>query len=229
MAAVVAGNSAGVGGNIAAAVYYQKTAQFFSAASAAYALNNTADGDHFSGLAYQQEQIAGSTESLQSFCEIAVLLLIIVAFAAVGTACARRVSTALLLDMNDAAAAAGQQLRRQIVGTAAFVFVTFLLRAVYSTMFALANRLQNSAASCPSSPNANPCDASCYNVYRLVQLWLIYTPEFQLIIELISSPLALLVSLWGMTSPLMLVLMQSSRRRQKGVLQDRMLRGTCTG
>jgi hypothetical protein len=65
-------------------------------------------------------------------------------------------------------------------------------------------------------------------VYRLVQLWLIYTPEFQLMIELISSPLALLVSLWGMTSQLMLVLMQSSRR-QKGVLQDRMLRGTCTG
>jgi hypothetical protein len=61
-----------------------------------------------------------------------------------------------------------------------------------------------------------------------VQLLLIYTPEFQLMIELISSPLALLVSLWGMTSQLMLVLMQSSRR-QNGVLQDRMLRGTCTG
>ena len=32
---------------------------------------------------------------------------------------------------------------RQIVGTAGFVFVTFLLRAMYSTMFALADELQN--------------------------------------------------------------------------------------
>ena len=64
--------------------------------------------------------------------------------AVVGAACARRVSSALL-NMNDAAAAAGRQLRLQIVGTAAFVFVTFLLRAVYSTINALAFELQNGA------------------------------------------------------------------------------------
>jgi hypothetical protein len=98
------------------------------------------------------------------------------------------------------------------VGTAAFVFVTFLLRAVYSTMFALANELQNqgNTVNCPSG---NRCDASCYNVYRLMQLWLFYTPEFQLIVVLISSPLALLVALLGMTTDRELRQMQSNRRQ----------------
>jgi hypothetical protein len=110
------------------------------------------------------------------------------------------------------------------VGTAAFVFVTFLLRAVYSTMFALANQLQDSSAltSCPSS---NFCDASCYNVSRLMQVWLTLTPEFQLMVVLISSPLALLVALWGMTSDRMLQRMQSNQR-QMGAMRSVLLRGT---
>jgi hypothetical protein len=224
MAAVVAGNVVGLGGNVAAAVYFERTAESFSAASAASAANNTADANNFVNLAEQQGQLAASTQSVQSFCEVAVLLLIIVAFAVVGAACARRVSSALL-DMTDAAdAAAGRQMLRQIVGTAAFVFVTFLLRAVYSTMFALANELQNvgNYVNCPSS---NPCDASCYNVYRLMQLWLFYTPEFQLMVVLISSPFAMLVALWGMTSARTLQLMKSNRR-QMGKMRDVLLRGT---
>ena len=112
----------------------------------------------------------------------------------------------------------------RIVGTSAFVFVTFLLRAVYSTMFALANELQNhgNRVNCPSN---NPCDASCFNVYRLMQVWLFYTPEFQLIVVLISSPLAMIVALWGMTSDRMLQRMQSNRR-QLSTMRDSLLRGT---
>jgi hypothetical protein len=33
-----------------------------------------------------------------------------------------------------------------------------------------------------------------------MQIWMFYTPIFQLMTVLISSPLALLVTLWGMTS-----------------------------
>jgi hypothetical protein len=223
MAAVVAGNVVGLGGNVAAAVYYQRTAEYYSAASAAFAANNTADGINQANLGQQQAPLAFSTESLQLFCEGAVLLLIIVAFAVVGAACARRIGSALL-DMTDAAAAAAsRQLRLQIVGTAAFVFVTFLLRAVYSTMFALANALQNegSIASCPSH---NQCDASCYNVYKLMQTWIYNTPEFQLSVVLISSPLAMIVALWGMTSDRTLQRMQSNRR-QKGTMRSVLLRG----
>ena len=60
-----------------------------------------------------------------------------------------------------------------------------------------------------------------------MQTWLFYTPEFQLTVELISSPLALLVALWGMTTERALQQMQSNRRRrQMGTMRDVMLRGT---
>jgi hypothetical protein len=231
MAAVVAGNVVGLGGNVAAAVYFQRTAESFTAASAALAANNTADANNLVVLAFQLKQRALSTQSLQSFSEVAVLLLIIVAFAVVGVACARRLSSEQqrhdeLVNTADAAAAAPawRQLRLRIVGTTAFVFVTFLLRAVYSTMFALANELQNlgSIASCPSN---SLCDASCFNVYRLMQLWLIYTPEFQPIVVLISSPLTLLVALLGMTTDRALRQMQSNRQ-QMGATRDALLQGT---
>jgi hypothetical protein len=231
MAAVVTGNLVGLGGNVAAAVYFQRAAEYNIAASVAFAANNTAHGSNFVNLAFQQQQLAYSTQSVQSFCEVAVLLLIIFAFAVVGAACARRLSSEqlhhdALVNAADAAAAAPawRQLRLRIVGTAAFVFVTFLLRAVFSTMFALANELQNAgnALNCPSS---NYCDASCWNVYRLMQLWLFYTPELQLIVVLISSPMALLVALWGMTTDRALQQMQSNRR-QKGAMRDVLLRET---
>jgi hypothetical protein len=41
---------------------------------------------------------------------------------------------------------------------------------------------------------------------------MIYTPEFQLVVVLVSSPLALLVALWGMTPKATLQLMKSSKR-----------------
>jgi hypothetical protein len=92
------------------------------------------------------------------------------------------------------------------VGTAAFVFVTFLLRAVFSTMNALANALQTNVQTC-----SNTCDPACFNVWFVIQIWLQFTPEFQLIVVLISSPLALLVALWGMTSERTLQHMRSGR------------------
>jgi hypothetical protein len=174
----------------------------------------------------QTATVANDVASVQQFCEVAVLLLIIVAFAVVGAACTRRINSALLGTnfAPAAAAAAGKQLRLRIVGTAAFVFVTFLLRAVYSTMFALANELQNNgnAVNCPSG---TICDASCFNVYALMQTWLVYTPEFQLIVVMISSPLALLVALSGMTTDRALRQMQSNRR-QMGTTRDALLQGT---
>jgi hypothetical protein len=42
--------------------------------------------------------------------------------------------------------------------------------------------------------------------------WMLRTPEFQVTIVLISSPLTLLVALWGMTTKVILHLMRSSRR-----------------
>jgi hypothetical protein len=60
------------------------------------------------------------------------------------------------------------------------------------------------------SVSPNECDPSCNNVWSLMQVWLYLTPDFRLIVMLISSPLSLLVALWGMTSKRALQAMKRS-------------------
>jgi hypothetical protein len=50
---------------------------------------------------------------------------------------------------------------------------------------------------------------------------MVYTPEFQVTIVLISSPLSLLVALWGMTSKQMLQLLKSSREQEMALTSPR--------
>ena len=154
--------------------------------------------------------LAGSILSVQLFCEVAVLLLIVVAFVAAGVLSARRVSARLLgVDAASAAAATGRALRLQMVGTTAFVFVTFLIRSAFSTMFAVALKLRDIDKDCPGLEKFTYCGA-CYNDYTHMVGWKFYTPEFQSTIVMLSSPVALLVALWGMTSNATLQLMKSS-------------------
>ncbi len=206
MAAVVLGNVVGLAANAAAAVHYQKAAEAQSAASAYYAANNTKDSDSYYSLNKSELQLAGSILSVQRVCEVAVLLLIVVAFAVVGVLSARRVSARLLeVDAASAAAATGWALRRRMLGTTAFVFVTFLIRSALSIMLAVAYVLRDYDKLC----DGGSCDASCYNAYTLFVNWTIFTPEFESTIVL-SSPVALLVALWGMTSKATLQLMKTS-------------------
>ena len=44
------------------------------------------------------------------------------------------------------------------------------------------------------------CDPSCFNEFTHITQWAVRTPEFQVTVVLVSSPLTLLVALWGMTS-----------------------------
>jgi hypothetical protein len=204
MAAVVLGNAVGLAANAAATVHYQKAAEAYSVASAYFAANNTGSSDIFRNSGFEEFVFAGSIASVQRFCEAAVLLLIVVAFAVVGVLSARRVSARLLgVDAASAAAATGRTLRRQMLGTTLFVFVTFVVRSVFSTMYAVVYYLRDHDETC------DLCD-SCRNEFTHIAGWMLFTPEFQLIIELTSSPLALLVALWGMTSKATLQLMKSS-------------------
>jgi hypothetical protein len=206
IAAVVVGDLAGLCGMVAAAVLTKQAGDLNNAAATAFAANSTEAANAIVVQAAQMNTVAYDAGSVQQFCEVAVLLLIILAFAVVGITCARRVSSALRLrDLNDEhVEAVGRQLRRKIVGTTAFVFVTFLLRAVFSTMNAFANALQTHVFTCNNS-----CDPACTNVWEVIQFWMTLTPEFQLIVVLISSPLALLVALWGMTDKRTLQLMRA--------------------
>ncbi len=224
MAVVVLGNAVGLAANIASAVEYRKAADYMNTASERYAANNTNDGDKFVSLSLESVQLSGSNASVQRFGEVAVLLIVIILFAVVGGLFLRRLSASMSifdaaarrasvgrtvrLQMTDAAAA-GRALRLQMLGTTAFVFVTMLLRSVFSTMLAVALRLRDFGNKCPGT--IDRCDASCHNVYTHIAQWMNHTPEFQLVIVLISSPLSQLVALWGMTTKSMLPLMMPSK------------------
>ena len=207
MTVVVLGNFVGLAGNIAAAVYGQMVVEAFMLSSESFAANNTQLGLQHLRSGNERSEYAAQVASVQSFCEVAVLLFILFAFAAVGVACARRFSPEVLSVGSAAVAEAGKRLRLQIVGTTVFVFVAFLVRSVYSTMNAVTYQLQDSSKTCPGQQGR--CDETCVNVFTLMLRWMVHTPEFQPIIVLISSPLTLLVALWGMTPRLMLQLMKS--------------------
>ena len=50
-------------------------------------------------------------------------------------------------------------------------------------------------------------------------MWTAYTPEFHLTVVLISSPIALLVGLWGVTNKLTLQLLRSSNQEMPIMLE----------
>jgi choline-glycine betaine transporter len=106
-----------------------------------------------------------------------------------------------------------------MVITTAVVFVAFVVRSVQSTMFAVARHLQDRANQCPGVTTL--CDASCHNVFTHITQWAARTPEFQVTIVLVSSPLTLLVALWGMTSKQTLHAMKS--KVQEVPLRQRVL------
>ena len=224
MAAVVLCNVVGLAASIAFAFYAQRSAGAYSAASMLYASNNTNEAQNEVSSAQSHVQLAFKILSVRSACEAAVLLLVVLVFAMVGVACIRRLTSALTLlhtagpdaavqhrNIFNQALAMGRRLRQEVVVTTSIVFVAFLLRSVVSTLLAVANQSQDSAKPCLVARNY--CDATCYNVYTHISAWNGATPEFETTVVLISSPLTLLVALWGMTSKLTLQLMRSRRRQ----------------
>jgi hypothetical protein len=218
MAVVVLGNAVGLAANVAAAVHMHRAAEAASTASALFAANSTQLANEYESLRRTEGQLAVSIAAVQSFCEVAVLLLIVTAFVVVGVACARVIRSRLLaVDAASSLAAvgnyiqlSGRELRRRVVVTTVVIFVTFVVRSVQSTMTAVARQLQDQATRCPGVTGL--CDPSCHNVFTHMHVWIVNTPEFQATIVLVSSPLALLVALWGMTSRQTLQAMNSKEQ-----------------
>jgi hypothetical protein len=213
--AVVACNAVGVAASFAITDLWKRSADFSKAASSYYAENNDTAGSEMDARVLDQTKLAYSLASVYYYAEVITLLLIIATYCVVGVACARRMSTtirgvlkaglayfrarAIEAEVFEEAADQGRRLRLQILCTTAFVFVTFLLRCVYSSMRLTAHQLQDRDKECPLSPRLF-CDDSCFNVYTLMQTWFLNTPEFQAIVVMITSPIALLVALRGMSS-----------------------------
>jgi hypothetical protein len=227
MAAVVVGNSAGLAASVAAAVHFQKVSKDFRTASTYFASNDNSNAEYYMKSGDQQNRLATYIFSVNNFCEVAVLILVVAAFAVVGIVSVHRISSALYVletsgpeiaesmmlrrQIVGAAKALGRQLRLEVVVTTVFVFAAFLLRSVLSTMLAVAFKYQDfDRNECLSG---NVCDELCYNEYTHLTQWNLYTPEFQPTVVLISSPLALLVALWGMTPKLTLQLLRRHKRQ----------------
>ena len=201
-AVVVIGNVVGLAGNFSAAALFQNAATLFTSAAVSFAANNTildVDGNKYRTLGLQQAEQAFTVESVQALSEVTVLIFIVVAILVAAIACAG-IIRARLLGVNSASAAAaeGRSIMLRIAITSAVVFFAFSLRAVFSTMFAIAYMLQDTASACSS--DQNKCDPACFNIYTLILRWMFYTPHFEILVDAVSSPLALLVAMWGMTT-----------------------------
>lgn len=216
IAAVVAGNLVGLAGNVATSIYFAKFSQLLKLSMTVVSSNNTDDATFF--RASDAFDTASQVSAIQAKSEVAVLLLIILAFVVVGLTSLRRVASALhQIDESSVTAEQGRKLRLQIIGVTSSVFLAFLLRAVLSLLKAIGK--QHQQTSLPICPTADKtfsdrqfCDAQCYDDSTHIFFWLIYETSFEPIVQLIASPLALLVALWGMTSPLTLQLMMEAWR-----------------
>ncbi len=168
---VVIGNVISIGSDIAAATIFHQAALMFSSASVSFAANTTISiiqGLNYSSAGFEHVEQAFEAESVQSFSEAVVLLFIVFSFSVAAAACARRIKSMLIgVAPVSSAASEGRTIWLQIVLTSAVVFVAFVIRSAFSTMFAFAYALQNSSASCRNDRGevAGRCDASCYNVY----------------------------------------------------------------
>jgi hypothetical protein len=214
MAAVVLGNALGLAANAAAAVHYQKVADVYNTASTGPILNYSSYSSYVRQVA-QERHRAASIASLQSFSEVAVLLFIVIAFVVAGVMSARRVTSSLhALKAASEEAATARALRLQVLGTTSSVFVSFLVRCAWATLYAIAYQWRDRDIDSDGRCYARTmmCDSTCRNVFALMSVWLTYTPEFQLTIILMASPVAQLIALWGMTSKSTLQLMKSSKR-----------------
>ena len=102
---------------------------------------------------------------------------------------------------------------RKIVNTCGVIFVSLLLRAVPSIMYAIAAGLQHIRASCDAHTDLSRC-GECYDVYTHMFVWILYTPSLHFAVLLLSQPVAMLVALWGMTSGQTLAVMKESSAEQ---------------
>jgi len=205
-AVVVVGISVGILGNIATAVHYSRSADFFSQAANAYAEGNPSVAESFALQADEKASNGDSSASVQRFSEVVVLLTIIAAFvivvvnslqiidaalrqlvaahtrvvAAAGVSAEHNRQLVVVAEHSrqwvSESSAKGEILQHKILGTVVIIFGTVLVRSIFTIMYAFAQAFQNSSEPCAGS--LSYCDP-CLNVYSHIMGWILYTPMFQ--------------------------------------------------
>jgi hypothetical protein len=178
-------------------------------------------------LIFEDYERAVSIGSVQRYCETTVIIVIVLEFAAASLLCVRRIKSALkdISDSSSSSVKLGKKLHLQIIVTSTFVFATFFIRCIYQTTFAVAAQLQNSnSKQCSALEYAGGavsryCNSSCYNEYTIIWECLENTPELMILVVLLSSPVALCVTLWGMTSERLRQMMSRNLHKTRSDLQ----------
>ncbi len=227
---VLVGNIAGLASNIATAVFFIRAALSYESA-----LTNLEANASFVEDARSRVTEGSRAAAVHIGFETVILIIIVICISIVGVACARRIRAALVavqqshfvkltsmfglpaapsetsLELSSSsqerAFASGRKMSHQIGGTCTAVFLSFLLRACFTTMFTMCTALQNNISKDTCLPYVNRC-SKCYNVYSLIIVWIFYSPEFFFAIVLLSQPVTLLIALWGMTSHTTLSIMK---------------------
>ena len=212
LAAVFSGIFVGICGNAAAVKYFSDAVALSAKSVAAFAAGDIDSAKTLQRQAKSIESYAAGLLGIQRFCEVCILILIISVFVIVGVASYRIIALALRTlfraetriiseggakqsrDLLSQAGSQGRRLQFKIIATIVFVFLTILVRSLFSIIYAMALSLNEISNKCSSS-ECNPCK----NVYSHILSWILYTPEFQQVTMLIASPVSQLVALWGMS------------------------------
>jgi hypothetical protein len=139
-----------------------------------------------------------------SICEGCSLVIMLVSFVVAGALCIRRFYTGATNNSTEAGRR-NNKVRRQIIATVSTVFVTFLMRSVYAAALA-ASRQGNTIMTSIVPGFKSACNDQnvacdpCQGLGLIVQIWLYLCPAFPFTVFLLSSPVTILVALWGMTT-----------------------------
>ena len=222
---IILGNAIGMCGNITAAVFFSRSAAFQESQAMYFGIDQAARNNE------NQKAIDSLTTGMRFAAvhmafEAIMLLLIVIAVLIVGVASARRIraassSSTRMLQEAECKRKAQElddrivltKLKRQITITCVAVFISFLIRAAYSTMFTLSNALQNDFSNCTNSQIARKDRCSgCYDVPYFIAIWMMYTPALYYGTVIISQPVTLMIALWGMTAERMIFIMRTKEQ-----------------
>jgi len=189
-------NAAAVVASLASTSYFSLAAGADASAATAFSSNQTDAGASLRLEARRHASVGNTCVAVAEVFFALCLLVIMAAFVGAGVFVAVRIRHFLAgvgLGQSASAARSARYLLLQTCLTVAVVFVTFLIRTAYQTVFALAFFYNINSSSC------GICEA-CQSEYYLIGLWILATPEVTAIVVALAEPLTLLVALWGMTS-----------------------------
>ncbi len=213
--AVMVCNLTGFIGNVVATVQWSQAGDLYNQAAEDFLAENVSAGLSRLQLARAMVSTSANTSSIQRFCEAIALLTTSVAFLLAAIRSHRIIATALgalsafimsrdrsrvelavnhSIDTARSMIEKGAVLQQKIWTTFLFLALLVLARSAFSVLTALTQGFQDIGNTC----SIDPCDP-CKNEFTHMHYWVLYTPALQQTVILLTSPISMLIALWGMS------------------------------